>query len=188
MKQVAYNRRDLILYALAVGVDHNELQYLYELDPSFTALPTYPLVLQSKGDGFDVNSFAEEVSKGGKTPGLPEYDLNNLVHGEQGMEVLRTVPLEGNYTIRSKISGVYDKGSGMVIETIKTLVDEQNVEYVKMTTRMFVIGYGGWGVSSCSCFLYCKGSHAEVPCRVIKDLVHLGKRFLTDNRMVSTKW
>ncbi|CAO3693468.1 unnamed protein product [Umbelopsis ramanniana] len=143
--KVAYNRRDLILYALAVGVDHNELQYLYELDPSFTALPTYPLVLQSKGDGFDVNSFAEEVAKGGKTPGLPEYDLNNLVHGEQGMEVLRAVPLEGNYTIRSKISGVYDKGSGMVIETIKTLVDEQNVEYVKMTTRMFVIGYGGWG-------------------------------------------
>jgi hypothetical protein len=36
----------------------------------------------------------------------------------------------------------------MVIETVKTLVDKDNIEYVKMTTRMFVIGYGGWGVST----------------------------------------
>jgi hypothetical protein len=138
----------LILYALSVGVDHSELKYLYELDPNFTALPTYPLVLQSKGDGFDVNSFAEEVAKGGKIPGLPPYNLNNLVHGEQGMEVLRPVPVGGKFDIKAKIAGVYDKGSGMVIETVKTLVDKDNIEYVKMTTRMFVIGYGGWGVST----------------------------------------
>ncbi|GAB5589556.1 hypothetical protein Unana1_04456 [Umbelopsis nana] len=142
--KVAYNRRDLILYALSVGVDHSELQYLYELDPKFTALPTYALVLQSKGDGFDVNSFAQEVAKGGKIPGLPDYNLNNMVHGEQGMELLRPVPLGGNFNIKSKIAGVYDKGSGMVIDTVKTLVDNDNIEYVKMTTRMFIIGYGGW--------------------------------------------
>lgn len=138
----------MILYALSVGVDHSELQYLYELDPKFTALPTYALVLQSKGDGFDVNSFAQEVAKGGKIPGLPDYNLNNMVHGEQGMELLRPVPLGGNFNIKSKIAGVYDKGSGMVIDTVKTLVDNDNIEYVKMTTRMFIIGYGGWDVSS----------------------------------------
>ncbi|KAJ2957615.1 hypothetical protein NQZ79_g6717 [Umbelopsis isabellina] len=143
--EVAYNRRDLILYALAVGVAPDELHYLYELDPKFTALPTYALVLQSKGAGFDVNSFADEVAKSGKIAGLPEYDLNNLVHGEQGMEVLRPIPLGGKFSIKSRVAGVYDKGSGMVIDTVKTLVDDKNTEYVKMTTRMFVIGYGGWG-------------------------------------------
>ncbi len=44
---VAYNRRDLITYALGIGIDA-DLKYLYELHDNFSAFPTYPVVLPFK--------------------------------------------------------------------------------------------------------------------------------------------
>ncbi|RUS34206.1 HotDog domain-containing protein [Jimgerdemannia flammicorona] len=143
--KVAYNRRDLLLYALSIGIDADELNYLYELDPNFTPFPTYPLVLQLKGNTFDVNSYAAISADQGTVPGVPPFDLNRLVHGEQYLEVLRKLPHEGNFDLKNEVLGVYDKGSGLVIERCLTMVDAKGVEYVKMITKVFVIGYGGWG-------------------------------------------
>jgi acyl dehydratase len=48
--RTAYNAKDLILYALSIGlgsskVDQEELQFLYERHPSFSAIPTFCLAL-----------------------------------------------------------------------------------------------------------------------------------------------
>ena len=48
--QTSYNAKDLILYALSIGlgsskVDQEELQFLYERHPSFSAIPTFCLAL-----------------------------------------------------------------------------------------------------------------------------------------------
>jgi acyl dehydratase len=48
--QTAYNAKDLILYALSIGlgtskVDQEELQFLYERHPSFSAIPTFCFAL-----------------------------------------------------------------------------------------------------------------------------------------------
>lgn len=40
-----YTAKDLILYALAVGYGQDELKYVYEHDPDFQAVPTFPLAL-----------------------------------------------------------------------------------------------------------------------------------------------
>ncbi|CDS14059.1 hypothetical protein LRAMOSA06230 [Lichtheimia ramosa] len=143
--KVNCNRRDFILYALAVGVKENELKYLYELDPNFGPLPFYPLVLPLKGNGQDVNLFKER-SQGEPLPGMPAYDPNKIVHGEQSLQVFKPLPADGgDFSLEKTCSGVYDKGSGMVIETTMDLVGNDGTKYCTMVSKSFVRGYGGWG-------------------------------------------
>ncbi|RCH91603.1 hypothetical protein CU097_004350 [Rhizopus azygosporus] len=143
---VACTRRDYILYALSVGVHEDELRWLYELDDNFGPLPTYPLCLLLKNDHWDVNSFMERWTAGGPLPGVPPFDFNKIVHGEQSFEVITPFPVEGGRfkTIKTCV-GVYDKGSGMVIDSVVDLYGEKDgVHYCRMGAKMFVRGYGGW--------------------------------------------
>ncbi|CAO3596727.1 unnamed protein product [Absidia cylindrospora] len=121
---VACNRRDFLLYALSVGVPDTDLQWLYENDAKFGPLPTYALSLLLKSDDWDVNVFTERFNSGGAIPGIPPYNPDCMVHGEQSLNV----------------------GSGMLINSAVDLVGETNdIHYCRMESQMFVRGYGGWG-------------------------------------------
>ncbi|KAI8071795.1 HotDog domain-containing protein [Gongronella butleri] len=143
---VACNRRDYLLYALSIGVPYNELQWLYENDAQFGPLPTYALSLLLKGDDWDVNVFKERFNSGGGIPGVPPYDPDRILHGEQSLEVVQPFPVKGGrFKATKTVLGVYDKGSGMVIESALDLFGENdNVHYCRMISKMFVVGYGGW--------------------------------------------
>ncbi|KAL0085212.1 HotDog domain-containing protein [Phycomyces blakesleeanus] len=143
---VACTKRDYLLYALSVGVPEEDLRWLYELDIDFGPLPTYPLCLLLKADDWDVNSFVERWSVGGPLPGVPPYDPNQILHGGQSLEVMVPFPEEGGrFKSLKKCTGVYDKGSGMVLEMTVDLFGEQDdVHYCRMITSMFVRGCGGW--------------------------------------------
>ncbi|KAI9355829.1 HotDog domain-containing protein [Pilaira anomala] len=143
---VTCTRRDYILYALSVGVPESDLQWLYELDIDFGPLPTYPICLLIKGEDWDVNSFMERWSIGGPLPGMPDFDFNKIVHGEQSFEAIAPFPVDGGrFKTIKKCIGVYDKGSGMVIDTVVDIFgEEDNVHYCRLGTKMFVRGYGGW--------------------------------------------
>ncbi|KAI8072579.1 HotDog domain-containing protein [Gongronella butleri] len=145
-ERLSCNRRDHLLYALGVGVSEDELKYLYELHPDFSVLPSYPLVMGLKGDSSDVNLFKDRAGGGGPTPGIPPYDPNKIVHGEQSLEVITPWPVTGGSFIAEKTcTGVYDKGSGMVIEQTVDLYGEQDKKhYCRMVGKSFVRGYGGW--------------------------------------------
>ncbi|GAN03398.1 peroxisomal multifunctional enzyme [Mucor ambiguus] len=145
-EKVVCNRRDFLLYALGVGVKENELKYLYELDKDFAPLPTYPLVLLLKGDDYNVNLFKERAQGKGTLPGMPPYDPNKIVHGEQSLQVHKVFPIDGGvFSAKKTCTGIYDKGSGMVIETTVDLYDEhEKIHYCSMVSKSFVRGYGGW--------------------------------------------
>ena len=55
---VAWNQRDLLLYAVGVGAKADEFAQVYELSPDWSPLPTYPLVLALKGDSQDVTDYS----------------------------------------------------------------------------------------------------------------------------------
>lgn len=137
------------MYALSVGVHEDELNWLYELDVDFGPLPSYPVCLTLKADHWDVTSFMEMWNAGGSLPGVPEYDYNKIVHGEQRVEAFNPFPAEGGtFKMVRSCTGVYDKGSGMVIDTALDVYGEKdNVHYSRLETKMFVRGYGGWDVS-----------------------------------------
>ncbi|KAI8876743.1 Thioesterase/thiol ester dehydrase-isomerase [Backusella circina FSU 941] len=145
-EKVICNKRDFLLYALGVGVKEDELKYLYELHKDFSPLPTYPLVLLHKGDDFNINDFRARAQGGDPLPGVPPYNPDKIVHGEQSLTVHTPFPVEGGrFNAQKTCTGVFDKGSGMVIETTVDLYDEQDkVHYCTMVSKSFVRGYGGW--------------------------------------------
>jgi len=143
-QKVVYNSRDLMLYAFSIGVKQDELKFLYENEPDFAAFPTYPLVLGLKKDQQGVSVYGS----GGKEdiPGIPAFDPNRLVHGDQSLEIHRPLPLGGEYELRTTVTGVYDKGKGMVIERTTVMVDPKDPSkpYSSMKGSAFVRGCGGW--------------------------------------------
>lgn len=80
-------------------------------EQDFGPLPTYPLCLLIKGDHWDVVDFAERWHAGGPLPGMPEWDINKMVHGEQSIDVINPFPVEGGrFRAVKTCRGVYDKG------------------------------------------------------------------------------
>ncbi|KAI9248092.1 HotDog domain-containing protein [Sporodiniella umbellata] len=141
---VVCNQRDFLIYALGVGVKEDELKYLYELNKDFAPLPTYPLVLMLRKDDYNVNLFKDRANGKGNLPGMPPFDPNKIVHGEQSLEVIRPFPKEGGeFQAHKTCTGVFDKGSGMVIETTLDLYSGKT-HYCRMISKSFVRGYGGW--------------------------------------------
>jgi len=149
--KIAYNKRDLLLYANSIGA--YDLKFTYENTPGFAAFPTYPVVLSLKGDSYDVVPFGapspnkkKQDGVGGGIPGIPKYDPNMILHGEQSVEVLKTLPLDAPHLILgTTVLGVYDKGKGMLIKQESIISDESGVAYVKLISGVFVRGLGGFG-------------------------------------------
>ncbi|KAL7004298.1 hypothetical protein EMMF5_006123 [Cystobasidiomycetes sp. EMM_F5] len=112
---VAWNQRDLLLYATGIGARDDDLELTYELNKAWKPFPTYPLVLGLKGDSPDVTNFSEMIKgRGASPPGMPKLDPNKVVHAEQTIQILKPLPThvepkDGFKLIRS-IGGVHDKG------------------------------------------------------------------------------
>lgn len=121
----SYTSKDLILYALALGFgsdernQDDELRYLFERHPSFSAVPSFPLVLpfwadRSIGSSSDVKSFPPPMMKAMGV--LPLKFLRTqatldetlpVIHTSQTITWHRPVPIEqttGDPTIHTSLS------------------------------------------------------------------------------------
>eukprot|EP00002_Diphylleia_rotans_P024091 TRINITY_DN4750_c0_g1_i1.p1 TRINITY_DN4750_c0_g1~~TRINITY_DN4750_c0_g1_i1.p1 ORF type:complete len:527 (+),score=121.91 TRINITY_DN4750_c0_g1_i1:60-1640(+) len=135
----AYNARDLIIYALGVGA--RDLKFVYENDPEFSAIPTYPVVLNMKRDSFDIVPFGQLNA----IPGL-NYDPDMVLHGEQELHILKKLPVGGSFEQHTKIVGLYDKGKGalLVIET-STKCPKTGETFAKAISGAFIRGLTNFG-------------------------------------------
>ncbi|KAF9034660.1 hypothetical protein BDZ89DRAFT_1130577 [Hymenopellis radicata] len=141
-KDVSWNKRDLLTYAVGVGAKADDFPFVYELDSNFSALPTYPVVLPLKQDGQDVNLFKERASGIGGVPGMPKLDPNRMLHGSQSIEILKKLPLVSGpgWKWKSRYTGVSENKSGIVLMLENTLVDSQGVPYAKLYSSTFNLG------------------------------------------------
>ncbi|KAM0327093.1 hypothetical protein ACHAQA_006220 [Verticillium albo-atrum] len=144
----SYNRRDVLLFANAIGVPKDALHFLYELHPAFAAFPTFPINLAFKQTDQDIFDFIARTTTGG-VPGVPPFDAQRSVDGERSLTVLRPLPVSSaalDLEVRGRVIGVYDKGGAMILEAEQTLVDAKTgTEYTKMSSTAFGIGQGGYG-------------------------------------------
>ncbi|EEU39805.1 uncharacterized protein NECHADRAFT_39459 [Fusarium vanettenii 77-13-4] len=144
----SYNRRDVLLFANAIGVKQAERHFLFELHPKFAAFPTFPINLAFKQTSQDVIDFIASMSST-NVPGVPPFDAQKSVDGERGIEILKPLPVssEGlDLEVRNKVIGVYDKGGAMILDAEQQLVDTKTgTVYVKMTSMAFGMGQGGYG-------------------------------------------
>ncbi|KAJ3526562.1 hypothetical protein NM208_g11130 [Fusarium decemcellulare] len=108
----SYNRRDVLLFANAIGVKQHERHFLYELHPKFAAFPTFPINLPFKQTSHDVFDFISRMISA-DVPGVPPFDAQRSVDGERGIEILKPLPVSSDgldLEIHNKVIGVYDKG------------------------------------------------------------------------------
>jgi acyl dehydratase len=133
----SWTSKDCLLYALGVGAGasdpSSELEFTTENSQNVTqkVLPTAAVVLNVVGGGLEA---------------IGSFNPVMLVHGEQGVSLDREIPVEGELESVSEITGIWDKGSGALVqtETVATLVSDGQPLF---TTRagLFLRGEGGWG-------------------------------------------
>eukprot|EP00747_Dinoflagellata_sp_TGD_P169933 gnl/TRDRNA2_/TRDRNA2_200195_c0_seq1.p1 gnl/TRDRNA2_/TRDRNA2_200195_c0~~gnl/TRDRNA2_/TRDRNA2_200195_c0_seq1.p1 ORF type:complete len:321 (+),score=60.19 gnl/TRDRNA2_/TRDRNA2_200195_c0_seq1:72-1034(+) len=151
---VAYNGRDVLLYAVGIGCD--EMKWIYEQDASFEVFPTYPVVLSQKGQAQSWDTFASSDGYLGKNRPKPSASVQPkppaktfvlkgvkvMVDAERYIEKVKPLPTTGaKLEIRSRLYGVHKRGSGALIERESELYDPAtDMVYYKFIEAQFHIG------------------------------------------------
>lgn len=138
----AWDSRDALLYALGVGAGMEdpvgaELTFTTENTAGVDqqVLPTFCVLA-----GFNARGGSSAMSHVGS------FDPRMLVHGEQGIELHRPLPVEGSITMVDEITGIYDKGKGAVIASRSSAtLDGDGEPLFDLTSSVFITGEGGWG-------------------------------------------
>jgi acyl dehydratase len=133
----SWDSKDCLLYAVGVGAGAqdpaDELAFTTEnsQDVDQKVLPTTAVVLGAAGAGLGA---------------IGTFNPVMLVHGEQGVELAREIPVEGELESVTEIVGIWDKGSGALVqtETVSSLVSDGQPLFTT-TTGLFLRGEGGWG-------------------------------------------
>ena len=109
---------DLMLYALGVGAGQDdplaELDLTTENASGFPqrALPTYSVVIAQRSSGLRMD--------------YGDIDRTKLVHAEQSVELHRPLPVNGSAELSSRVTGVVQKSSGVLVSTETTGTDPQS--------------------------------------------------------------
>ena len=147
--EIAWSKFDCVMYALGVGCGTEDLAFATHDTASAPqqVLPTFAVVAgggerarQRAGGGGGMAAQAGLFSK------LGSFNFAMLVHGEQGVALAGPIPPEGAARVTSKITGVYDKGSGAVVTLEGNAVDPDSGAAMWTTTSsIFIRGEGGFG-------------------------------------------
>ncbi|MES1909165.1 MAG: hypothetical protein MHM6MM_001956 [Cercozoa sp. M6MM] len=141
---VTWNRRDLILYALGIGA--TELPLVYENHEDFAPFPTYPIVLEFKGDSQDVVGFPSEAMAKATFPGQPQ-PAGAVLDGERYLEVLTPLPQDSGVDMRLKVrmNSITDKGKYAVVERESVVFcAKTGKEFVRMFSSTIFVGVTGF--------------------------------------------
>ncbi|WP_433502925.1 MaoC/PaaZ C-terminal domain-containing protein [Pseudonocardia halophobica] len=133
--EYSWTRDDVLLYALAVGAGQAdptaELAFTTENSEgvSTAVLPTYAAIM----------------TRVGAVP-LGDVDRTKLVHAEQAVRLHGPLPVEGRVRVTAEVTGVFDKGSGAIVETTCEAVDAVTDTPLATTVgSVFLRGEGGFG-------------------------------------------
>ncbi len=137
-KTLTYGEKDLSLYALSVGaavdpLDASELPFVYEMNSSFRALPTFGVTFPF--------SLLWQITD---VPGL-KFNPALLLHGEQYLSLPRPLPTAATVTNTARIANIYDKGSGALVLLDVYTADESGQEIAYNQVSLFIRGLGGFG-------------------------------------------
>ena len=124
-----YTDRDVMLYALGVGATTDELNFVYEKNlqtlPTFGVIPAFPAL--------------------GGIGKYMEFNPMMLLHGEQSITLNGPIPTSGKLTTGGTITGIYDKGSGALVNISVDTKDQSGNVLFTNTSGIFLRGEGGFG-------------------------------------------
>jgi acyl dehydratase len=128
--------RDCALYALALGAGWDELAFAAE-GPAQLVYPTFVLsgVMAAEAEAWPDPGFA-----------TGDYAPHEIVQGEQALAVHAPIPPAGDVLSRTRVAGIYDKGSGALVVLEVAARDRASGEPLfTAATSLFVRGHGGFG-------------------------------------------
>lgn len=131
-----WGKDDVILYHLGIGAgapptDPNELAYTYE--GNLKVLPSYGVI--------PVSGALPRMA------GIPGVDINFalVLHGEQDLEIRKTIPTEAKVIHKSRVADIFDKGKAALL-ILETTTSEQGGDVLFVNrASIFARGEGGFG-------------------------------------------
>jgi acyl dehydratase len=129
----SWTSKDALLYALGVGAGTDDLAFTTEntKDTPQRVLPTFAVIIGGGGIPF---------SK------IGTFNPAMLVHGEQAIELYGEIPAEGEIESTGRISAIWDKGKGAVVEmTSESKLVSSGKPLLKTVMSAFIRGEGGFG-------------------------------------------
>lgn len=137
--EASWTKDQVILYHLGIGAgnpptDARELSYTYEKDlrviPSFGVIPVFSSLAGIAG-----------------VPGLAgEFNPLLLLHGEQDVEIHKTIPVEAKVKSQGKVASIADKGkAAVVVLEMETRETASNDLLFTNRFTLFLRGAGGFG-------------------------------------------
>jgi acyl dehydratase len=132
----SWTSKDALLYAVGVGAGLGdpltELEFTTENSEGVEqkVLPTYGVLL----------------AQAPSPRSIGDFDRALLVHAEQYVELHRPLPVQGTVRTSATVTGMYDKGSGALVESEAVAVDPATGEpLVTIRSSTFIRGEGGFG-------------------------------------------
>jgi len=130
--------RDCALYALALGAGWDKLAFASDGVGADHQLvyPTFALTI------------CAAESQSWSDPGFAtgDYEPHQLVLGSQSLEVAHPLPARGDVTVRTRVAGIDDKGSGALVRLEIAAADTgTGARAFTAGISLFVIGGGGFG-------------------------------------------
>lgn len=130
VKKVSHRWQDVVLYALGVGAQPDELSFLYEDVPGgLQVLPSYCVIPE-----YEAMRELEE-----------RFDRSRMLHGEQRIRLFRPLPPEGTLSLVGKVENIFDKGKAAVIHSSVTGRGENGEKLFETLKVGFYRGGGGFG-------------------------------------------
>jgi len=127
-----YTWKDVVLYALGIGAQAEELLFIYEnAKGGLRVFPSFSVVM---GIGLFIKLFEDM-----------KVDLSRFIHGEQAIKLYRPIPPEGKTLIEGEITNIYDKVKGALIVWRMKVMTEGGDLLSETETGIFYVGEGGFG-------------------------------------------
>ena len=126
-----YNWKDVVLYALGIGAQVDELQFLYEgFSGGLKVFPSYACIVGSAG---------LQLNKLGK------IDFSHFVHGEQSIQLYKPFSPSGEIVCQGEVENIYDKGKAAVIHMKVSGYTKESEPIFDTKWVFFYLGAGGFG-------------------------------------------
>lgn len=131
-RTVTWTARDCMIYALGVGAGTHDLAYTTNNTAGIeqAMLPTMPVTL---GVDFSV------LKKTGK------IDWSRLLHAEQEIELIGSLPVEGTATATTRIAELWDKEKAALVVAETEGMGADGAPLWRSRASLFIKGAGGWG-------------------------------------------
>ncbi|CAE6478147.1 unnamed protein product [Rhizoctonia solani] len=129
-----YTERDVILYNLGIGATEKELQWTFENNENFQALPTFGVIPQFGASSAMSYDF------------VPNFNPAKLLHGEQYLAIKGPIPTSGTLVNHVRLLEVLDKGKAAAVTVVVDTIDKATGKPVfENQSTVFLRGSGGFG-------------------------------------------